>query len=174
MLLPACSADRYKPQTIGSLAYGQEERSLQIASGRDDGPRCEVVRIVASITPSAMSEHSTSQPRYADDLWHLGALTMRSTRDGDAHVIELAGEFDLAGAALLEEELLRVEASDAEQIVIDLRELEFIDSTGVRLVYMADARTRRGDARLTIRRGPSRVHRIFELTDLADRLPFVD
>jgi anti-anti-sigma factor len=99
---------------------------------------------------------------------------MRSTRDGDVQVIALAGELDLAGAGLVEEELLRVEGSDAGQIVIDLRELEFIDSTGVRLVYMADARARHRDARLTIRRGPDRVHRIFELTDLADRLPFVD
>ena len=99
---------------------------------------------------------------------------MRSTRDGDAHVIELSGELDLAGAGLLEDELQRVEATDAAQTVIDLRGLEFIDSTGVRLVYMADARARGSDTRLTIRRGPSRVHRIFELTDLADRLPFVD
>jgi anti-anti-sigma factor len=124
-----------------------------------------------------MSEHSTpqpTQPTRADDLRHLGALTMSSTRDGDTHVIALAGELDLAGAGLLEEELLDVERTDAEQIVIDLRELEFIDSTGVRLVYMADARARRSDARLTIRRGADRVHRIFELTDLADRLPFVD
>ena len=121
-----------------------------------------------------MPDHSIPQRTRTGDLRHLGALTMRSVRDGDAHVIELSGELDLAGATLLEEELLRVEASDAEQIVIDLRELEFIDSTGVRLVYMADARARRGDARLTIRRGPNRVHRIFELTDLADRLPFVD
>jgi anti-anti-sigma factor len=121
-----------------------------------------------------MSEHSTSQSTRAHDLRHLGALTMRSTRDGDAYVIELAGELDLAGAGVLEDELRRVEASDAEEIVIDLRELEFIDSTGVRLVYMADARARGSGARLAIRRGPARVHRIFELTDLAERLPFVD
>jgi anti-anti-sigma factor len=124
-----------------------------------------------------MSEHSTpqpTQPARADDFRHLGALTMSSTRNGDGHVIALAGELDLAGAGLLEEELLRVEGTDAEQIVIDLRELEFIDSTGVRLLYMADARARGSDARLAIRRGPHRVHRIFELTDLADRLPFVD
>lgn len=121
-----------------------------------------------------MCEHSTPQPTRARDLRHLGALTMRSTRDGDAHVIELAGELDLAGAGLLEDELLRVEATDVAQIVIDLCDLDFIDSTGVRLIYMADARARNSDARMAIRRGPSRVHRIFELTDLADRLPFVD
>ena len=121
-----------------------------------------------------MTDLPTSESARAEDLRHLGALTMRSTRDGDAHVVELSGELDLAGADLLEGELLRVEASDAQQIVVDLRELEFIDSTGLRLVYMAHARTRHDGARLTIRRGPARVHRIFELTDLANRLPFVD
>ena len=121
-----------------------------------------------------MPDHFIPQRARTGDQRHLGALAMRSAREGGAHVIALAGELDLAGAGLLEDELLRVEATDAEEIVIDLRELEFIDSTGVRLIYMADARARRGDARLAIRRGPRRVHRIFELTDLADRLPFVD
>jgi anti-anti-sigma factor len=99
---------------------------------------------------------------------------MRSMRDGGAHVIALEGELDLASADLVEGELQRVEATDAQQIIVDLRELQFIDSTGVRLVYLADARTRQDGHRLTIRRGPERVHRIFVLTDLADRLPFVD
>jgi anti-anti-sigma factor len=121
-----------------------------------------------------MSDQPIFEPTRSQDLRHLGSLTMRSTRDGDAHVIALAGELDLAGADLLEGELQRVEATDAPQIVLDLRELEFIDSTGIRLIYMADARSRRDSDRLRIRRGPHKVHRLFVMTDLADRLPFVD
>jgi anti-anti-sigma factor len=121
-----------------------------------------------------MSDQPLSEPTRAADVRHLGALTMRSTRDGDTHVIALAGELDLAGADLFDGELQRVEATDARQIVLDLRELEFIDSTGIRLIYMADMRSRTDSDRLVIRRGPDRVHRIFVLTDLADRLPFVD
>ena len=121
-----------------------------------------------------MSDQPISEPTHAADVRHLGALTMRSTRDGDAHVIALAGELDLAGADLFGDELRRVEAGDARRIVIDLRDLEFIDSTGIRLIFMADVRARADGDRLVIRRGPDSVHRIFVITDLADRLPFVD
>jgi anti-anti-sigma factor len=121
-----------------------------------------------------MSEQPIPEPTRAADVRHAGELTMRSTRDGDAHVIALAGELDLAGADLLDGELQRVEASDARHIILDLSELEFIDSTGIRLIYMADMRSRKDSDRLAIRRGPDAVHRLFVITDLADRLPFLD
>jgi anti-anti-sigma factor len=126
------------------------------------------------VSSSVMYEQPISEPANAADLRHLGTLTMRSLREGDTHVIALSGELDLAGADLLDGELKRVEASDAEQIVLDLRDLDFIDSTGVRLIYQSDMRSRADSQRLTIRRGADRVHRIFVMTDLADRLPFVD
>jgi len=103
----------------------------------------------------------------------IGALRLHSERDGETHVVALLGELDIAGAPALEEELLRVEATDAEQIVVDLSSLEFIDSTGIRLVVMAADRCS-ADSRLTLLRGPKQVHRVFEITDLAKRLPFAD
>ena len=102
----------------------------------------------------------------------IGSLALRSRRDGDTHVIGLLGELDIAGASTLESELLRVEATDAAQIVVDLGSLDFIDSTGIRLIVMAADRCAGG--RLTLLRGPQRVHRVFEITDLASRLPFAD
>ena len=102
----------------------------------------------------------------------LGSLALRSERHGDVHVIELRGELDLDGAPQLEEELHSVERSDAASIVVDLGGLEFIDSTGVRLLVLAADRSPEG--RFSLLRGPHQVHRVFELTDLADRLPFVD
>jgi anti-anti-sigma factor len=134
------------------------------------GRACSVVGRVSRV----MSEHPVSEPTSAENVRHLGALTMRSTRDGATHVVALAGELDLASADLIEGELQRVEATDARRIVLDLRELEFMDSTGVRLVYMAEMRSRSDSDRLRIRRGPDKVHRLFVMTDLADRLPFVD
>jgi len=102
-----------------------------------------------------------------------GGLGLRSEREGETHIVELLGELDIAGAPALEEELLRVEATDTAAIVIDLRRLEFIDSTGIRLLVMAADRCD-DDARLTLLRGPVPVHRVFELTGLAARLPFAD
>jgi anti-anti-sigma factor len=121
-----------------------------------------------------MSRQPSFEPTRAEETSHLGELTMRSARKDEVHVIALEGELDLAGADLFEGELRRVEATDAQRIVLDLRKLQFIDSTGVRLIYLADARSRQDGDRLWIRRGPDTVHRIFVLTDLADRLPFMD
>jgi len=108
----------------------------------------------------------------AADHHRLGSLSVRSRRDGDAHVVELIGELDLDGAPAVEEELLAAEATDAPSIVVDLGGLQFIDSTGIRLIVMAAERDE--DGRLTLRRGTKQVQRVFEITDLVDRLPFAE
>jgi anti-sigma B factor antagonist len=103
-----------------------------------------------------------------------GELTVSSRRDGDVHTIALAGELDLATAERVEQELRRVEATDARSIVVDLSGLAFMDSTGIRILVGADARSRADSGRLVLRRGPAAVQRVVELTGLTDLLPFVD
>jgi anti-anti-sigma factor len=159
-----------------SLAAGRKQERLRIVCQLRRPPTMAgcVGSQKPSFPPHVMSEKPISEPANAGDLRHLGMLTLRSTRESDTHVIALSGELDLAGADLLEGELKRVEATDARRIVVDLRDLDFIDSTGVRLIYMADMRSRKDSDRLSIRRGPHKVQRLFVMTDLADRLPFVD
>jgi anti-sigma B factor antagonist len=101
-------------------------------------------------------------------------LRMWSARDGDTHVIRLAGELDLTSADDVEQELRRVELTDAHVIMVDLRELTFIDSMGVRLLFHAGARSAQGTNRLSLVRASKDVQRVFELCDLHRRLPFVD
>ena len=72
----------------------------------------------------------------------------------DEHVIALAGELDLDGAERVTQELQRAEATDARRIVLDLSSLEFIDSSGIRLIIAADARSRMDGDRLVLIRGP--------------------
>ena len=88
--------------------------------------------------------------------------------------IELEGELDIATTPSADAELRRVEQSGARVIVLDLRALTFMDSTGLRLLVSADARARRGEHRLAIVRGPAVVQRVFELTGLDARLDVVD
>ncbi len=59
-------------------------------------------------------------------------------------------------------------------IVLDLRHLAFMDSTGLRFVLAAGARASGGDRRFVIVRGPQQVHRVFRLALLEDRLEFAD
>jgi anti-sigma B factor antagonist len=102
----------------------------------------------------------------------FGFLELRSEREGDSHVVALAGEFDLDSVARVDDELRRAEATDAREIVLDLTRLEFMDSTGVRMILQAQTRSCADGKRLRLTCGPGPVQRLFDLTDLTSRLPF--
>lgn len=103
-----------------------------------------------------------------------GSLELRTVRNDDEQVIALAGELDLDGAPRVSEALQRAEAAKVRRIVLDLSHLDFIDSNGIRLILEADARARTDGGTLELVRGPRPVHRVFELTGVAERLPFAD
>ena len=112
-------------------------------------------------------------PRAAD-ITELGELTICSERDGEIHTIRLIGELDLATADAVQAELERVERSDAHSIVLDLSGLTFMDSTGVRLLVQAHARSRADSHRLSLLRGGRAVQRVMELSGVDALLPFAD
>jgi anti-anti-sigma factor len=102
-------------------------------------------------------------------------LLQCETEETDAHVrLALTGELDIASAPQVEEALARVEAGKPGLILVDLRGLEFMDSTGLRTLVGADARAREDGRRLAIVRGPEQVDRIFTVTRLNERLEIVD
>jgi anti-anti-sigma factor len=111
-----------------------------------------------------------SDPR-AVSARELGTLTMTSARHGDTHVIALAGEFDLAQGSRLQRELARAEAGDARIVVVDLRGLGFVDTTGLHLILLAH---RRLAGRLVLVRGGPQIQRVFEICGVEELLPFVD
>ena len=123
-----------------------------------------------------MTDHSFRRPAYdaAEHHAELGQFVMRSRRDGATHTIALGGELDLANAGDVERELVGVEATDAAAIVLDLGGLTFMDSTGIRLLILADARSRTDGNRLQLRRPPEHVQRVLRICGVHDRLPFDD
>jgi anti-anti-sigma factor len=74
----------------------------------------------------------------------------------------------------LEEELVRVTESDAAQVIVDLRELEFMDSTGLSTLVKAHQRAEEAGQRFALIRGPQQVQRLLTLTGVADRLELAD
>jgi anti-sigma B factor antagonist len=94
-------------------------------------------------------------------------------RDAAVHVA-LTGELDISTAQVLEDDLRRVEAEKPDLIVLDLKDLSFMDSTGLRLLIMADARAREDGRRLAIGRGNEMIQRVLRLTRLDERLDIVD
>lgn len=88
--------------------------------------------------------------------------------------MSLVGELDIATAPRLESELRRVEGDRPSVLVIDLRQLSFIDSTGLRLLIGADVRAREDGRRMAFVPGPGSVHRVFQLALLDKRFEFVE
>jgi anti-sigma B factor antagonist len=93
---------------------------------------------------------------------------------GRASVISVSGELDLASSAALEEELTRATESDAELVVLDLRELEFMDSTGLSTLVKAHQRAEEAGKQFGLVRGPQQVQRLLSLTGVEERLRFAD
>jgi anti-anti-sigma factor len=102
-------------------------------------------------------------------------LDFETTRDGTVAVVRPVGELDLSGAAVLEAELDRLaDEPEVGAVVLDMRALEFMDSSGLRLVVVADMKAREVGRRFAIVRGDETVHRVFEITRMSERLDFVD
>jgi anti-anti-sigma factor len=98
-----------------------------------------------------------------------------TTQDSSAQVtISLKGELDLSSVGKVQEELRRVEADEPPLLVLDLTNLTFLDSTGLRTVVTADERARDNGRRFVIVRGPDAVQRVFAITRLEERLEMVD
>lgn len=101
-------------------------------------------------------------------------LELRSESDGATARVAFDGELDISSAGQVERELERIERDGPATLVLDLRELSFMDSTGLRIIVAADARAREASRRLVIVRGPDAVQRIFRMTRLDERLEMVD
>jgi anti-sigma B factor antagonist len=101
-------------------------------------------------------------------------LEFETSRNATVAVITATGELDLSGAAVLETELERLDADpELATVVLDLRGLEFMDSSGLRLVVQADMHARDAGRRFALVKGPETVHRVFEITRMSERLDFV-
>jgi anti-anti-sigma factor len=69
---------------------------------------------------------------------------------------------------------LRDARADAWLVVLDLRELEFIDSSGVQLLLSADRRACEAGGRLLVVRGAAQIDRLLALLDIDRQLELVD
>lgn len=95
----------------------------------------------------------------------------RDQRHG-AFVVAPAGELDLVTAPQLADALR--EHDGVARLVLDLRGLTFMDSSGLRLLVGEHDRASREGYELAVVRGRDEVHRLLRLTRIDERLPLVD
>ena len=82
----------------------------------------------------------------------------------DTVCLGLKGELDLEHAYTFDEELKAVEARRPACVIIDLRELWFLDSSGLSRLLAARRRARRAQRRLILVRGTAAVQRLLAMT----------
>lgn len=89
-------------------------------------------------------------------------------------VLRLKGDLDLYTSPQLDDALVGVEGEKWPIIVLDMRELEFIDSMALRLVMRTQARAEQDGRRVVLVRGPAFLDRVLSLSGLAQHLEIVD
>jgi anti-anti-sigma factor len=93
-----------------------------------------------------------------------------SGHEADRWWIRPVGELDLDTAPLLEQELGAARAAGAASVVLDMRALTFMDSTGLRLVIRWDTAAREEGFEFAIVPGTDVIHRVFQLTGMDEHL----
>jgi anti-sigma B factor antagonist len=105
-------------------------------------------------------------------LVHGFELTVQQIGTG-AVSIRLRGALDLAYAYRFDDELRHAERDASSCLVLDLRELDFVDSAGISRILAARRRARRAGRRLVLVRGSKAVQRFLQVAALTEHFEFV-
>ena len=119
----------------------------------------------ASVVTSSTAASLSAVPRRFTCTWKEGGA--------GAAWVQVTGDLDLATSPLLGR-ALRDAQLHARVVVLDLREVTFIESAGVHVILDAAAGVRRDDGRLILVRGPTHVDRALTLTDASSQVLLVD
>lgn len=92
----------------------------------------------------------------------------------DTIVLAAHGDIDLDTAGQLEQQLSDLLERGFRRVVLDLRKVSFLDSTGLHVVLDASAASGRAGVEFAIVQGPTPVERLFEVTQTESALQFVD
>jgi anti-anti-sigma factor len=88
----------------------------------------------------------------------------------DRTVVVLHGELDLAAASALSEQMTRAQEESAGALVLDLEDLQFIDSAGLRVLLAANDRARKSGRGFALTPGSPQVQRLLKVAGVSDHL----
>jgi anti-sigma B factor antagonist len=94
--------------------------------------------------------------------------------NGDRATVALRGELDLSGVDRARQAIEQAESGAAALLILDLSELDFIDSTGLEVLLRAAQRAHDDGRRLIVQRPSRYVRRLLEMTAIDRSLDIVD
>lgn len=100
-------------------------------------------------------------------------LQVEVRQEADRVILALTGELDIASAPLLQGAVERANLDSRELVVLDLDGLEFIDSTGLRVILAVRKLCAERGQELAITRGSQQVERLLAVTGVADHLKMI-
>jgi anti-sigma B factor antagonist len=100
------------------------------------------------------------------------SLTIRAYEEPNRFVLALDGELDLAGVPAFEAAATRLCELGARELLIDISDVSFIGSTGIRAILAIKATCERYSCEFTMTHAGEHSDRVFELTRLLEHLPF--
>jgi anti-sigma B factor antagonist len=103
-----------------------------------------------------------------------GNLLIDVRSEGERVVLRLDGELDLASVPTLERAVEDSMLDSVAEIVLDLRALEFIDSTGLRAILLQDKRSTERGQTFALVRGSEQVQRLMNMTRVDEHLKIID
>ncbi len=99
-------------------------------------------------------------------------LELHDHASGFRHVLVLSGELDMASSPAVDEAVRRICTGPTEALTVDLSRLTFMDSTGLRVVLLANELCEGHGCEFHVVPGPEQIQRLFEVTGILERLPF--
>jgi stage II sporulation protein AA (anti-sigma F factor antagonist) len=93
--------------------------------------------------------------------------------EGSAEIVVVRGEIDLATADAVRADV-RAAFERSQTVVLDLREVDFMDTQGLAVVIEAQRAAADDGTRFAITRAPEHVHRLFDMIGLTPKLTVVD
>ncbi|MFI0237879.1 STAS domain-containing protein [Streptomyces sp. NPDC016845] len=101
-------------------------------------------------------------------LTHGGTASVLTEHSvGDTHVVALHGEIDVAAVPRITAHLDVLTTAPFPDVVVDLREVTFVDCAGLGALCRAQTRTSAGGGRLRLVTDEESLLRVLRMTDLS-------
>ena len=98
-------------------------------------------------------------------------MDISEDRKADALILALSGKLDAMTAKTFEDKILGVINSGTQRLVVDLSQLEYVSSSGLRVLLLAAKRLQGTDGKIVLCALKDQIRQVFDLAGFSSILP---